>query len=269
LEVKYQILDILGGVVLRGSAVFFALIVISILPATTLSCSMAGCAGDGAEMRQSFKVRVLHDDKPLPGVTVRIARTGEGGDEKFFLGTTDSNGLVHVTNLPSGNYWIFTDLLGISGGTQCFHVAEHSTSNALKSLKYDWGDMAPTTKSVQGTLVNSQPGQTGTPIERLVHRVYVPIPNAKLTLHDAHKGSAIATSTDDKGNFSYPGIPNGTYVLHIDSGEQDWTLFVSFGGKLAAVVVAARRSNFSSFPRLAYIPVPPRAICRMRFRYGT
>jgi hypothetical protein len=204
--------------VLRGSTVFFALIVLSFLPAPTLSCSIAGCAGDGAEMRQSFKVRVLHDDKPLPGVTVRIARTGEGGDEKFFLGTTDSNGLVRITNLPSGNYWIFTGLLGISAGTQCFHVAEHRTSKALKSLKYDWGDMAPTTKSVQGTLVDSQPGQTGTPIERLVHRVNVPIPNAKLTLHDALKGSAITTFTDDKGRFSYPGVPTGAYVLHIDGG---------------------------------------------------
>jgi hypothetical protein len=204
--------------VLRGTTVFFALIVLSFVPATTLSCSMAGCAGDGAEMRQSFKVRVLHNDKPLPGVTVRIARTGEGGDEKFFLGTTDSNGLVRITNLPSGSYWLFADLLGISAGTQCFHVAEHRTSKALNSLKYDWGGIAPATKSVQGTLVDSQPGQTGTPIERLLHRVDVPIPNAKLTLHDALKRSAIATFTDEKGKFSYPGIPTGTYVLHIDSG---------------------------------------------------
>lgn len=203
---------------LRGFAVFFALIVLSLLPTTTLSCSMTGCAGDGAEMRQSFKVRVLHEHKPLPGVTVRIARTGEGGNEKFFLGTTDDNGSVRILNLPPGNYWIFTDLLGISAGMQCFHIASHSTSKALKSLKYDWGDLAPATKSIQGTLVDSQPGQTGTPIERLVHRVEVPIPNAKLTLHDALKGSASITFTDDKGRFSYPAISKGTYVLHIDSG---------------------------------------------------
>lgn len=179
---------------------------------------MMGCAGDGKEMRPSFKVRAFHDGKPLSGVTVRIARTGEGGDEKFFLGTTDLNGSVRITNLPPGNYWIFTELLEIGAGTQCFHVAGHSTSKALKLLKYDWGDLAPTTKSMQGILVDSQPGQTGTPIERLLHRVDVPIPNAKLTLHDALKGSAIATFTDDKGKFSYPGIPTGTYVLHIDSG---------------------------------------------------
>lgn len=179
---------------------------------------MAGCAGDGAEMRQSFSVRVLHDNKPLADVTVRIAKTGEGGDEKFFVGTTDSNGLVRITNLPPGNYWIYTDLLGISAGMQCFHVAEHRTSKALKSLKYDWGDMAPATKRVHGTLVDSQPGQIGTPLERLVHRVNVPIPNAKLTLHDVRGGSAMATFTDVNGYFSYPDIPKGTYVLHIDSG---------------------------------------------------
>ncbi len=203
---------------LRGSAILFAMIVLSFLPNAAFSCSMAGCLGDGDEMRHSFKVKVFHDDKPLPGVTVRIARTGEDGDDKFFLGTTDPDGSVRITNLPPGNYWIFTDFLGISAGTQCFHVAGHTTHKALKSLKYDWGDLAPATKSMQGTLVDSQPGQTGTPIERLLHRVDVPIPNAKLTLHDALKGSAISAFTDDKGKFSYPGISRGTYVLHIDRG---------------------------------------------------
>ena len=210
--------DIGGGLTLRRSSICFALILFSFLPAPAVSCSLAGCAGDGAEMRHSFKVRVAHGGKPLSGVTVRIARTGEGGDEKFFLGATDSNGSVRITNLPPGNYWIFADLLGISAGTQCFHVAGHNTSKALKSLKYDWGDLAPTTRNMEGTLVDSQPGQTGTPIERLLRRVDIPIPNAKLTLHDALKGSVTATFTDDKGKFSYPDISKGTYVLHIDSG---------------------------------------------------
>lgn len=203
---------------MRGSAVFFALVVLSFLPATTLSSSMAGCAGDGAEMRQSFKVRVLHADKPLPGVTVRIARTGEGGDEKFFLGTTGSDGSVHITNLPPGNYWIYTDLLGIGAGTNCFHVSSHSTSKALKSLKYEWGDLAPATRSMQGTVVDLQPGKTGTLIERLLHRVEVPIPNARLTLHDPFSGSAVTTLTDETGKFSFAGISKRTYVVHIDSG---------------------------------------------------
>jgi len=245
-------MDISEGAVLRGFAVFFALIILSLHPATTLSCSMAGCAGDGAELRQRFRVRVLHANKPLPGVTVRIARTGEGGGEKFFLGTTDSNGLVRITNLPPGSYWIFTDLLGISAGMQCFHVAEHRTSKALKSLKYDWGDMAPATRSVQGTLVDSQPGQTGTPIERLIRRVNVPIPNARLTLHDARGHLAIATLTDDNGNFSYPGIPKGTYVLHIDSGfapggreyDSSDTLFVlAAKGRLESLHLVRREAS--------------------------
>ena len=203
---------------MRGSAIFFGLFFFSFLPAPAISCSLVGCAGDGEEMRHSFEVRVVHDGKPLSGVTVRIARTGEGGNEKFFLGTTGPNGLVRIANLPPGHYWIYTELLGISAGTNCFHVTGPSTSKALKSLKYEWGDLAPATRSMQGTLVDSQPGHAGTPIERLIHREEVPIPNAKLILHDPFKGSSATASTDDTGKFSFSGISKGTYVLHIDGG---------------------------------------------------
>ncbi|HTA57307.1 MAG TPA: SpaA isopeptide-forming pilin-related protein [Candidatus Baltobacteraceae bacterium] len=196
----------------------FALILFSFLPPPAVSCSMIGCAGDGKEMRHTFTVKVVHSGKPLTGVTVRIARSGEGGDEKFFLGTTGADGAVHITNLPPGHYWIYTDLLGISAGTNCFHVSNPSTPKASKSLNYEWGDLAPATRSMQGILVDSQPGQTGNPIERLLHRVDVPIPNTNLTLHDPFNRSAITASTDDTGKFSFSGISTGTYVLHIDSG---------------------------------------------------
>jgi hypothetical protein len=212
-------LDILGGATVRGSAIFFALFSLSILPAQVASCSLAGCTGDGEEMRHTFKVRVVRDGKPLTGVTVRIARTGEAGDEKFFLGSTGPDGSVRITNLPPGHYWIYTDLLGIGAGTNCFHVSSHSTSKALKSLKYEWGDLAPATRSMQGILLDSQPGQAGNPIERLLHRVDVPIPNARLTLHDPFKGSTYTASTDDTGKFSFSGISKGIYVLHINAGK--------------------------------------------------
>jgi len=210
--------DIAGGLTLRRSTIFFALILFSFLPLPAVSCSMIGCSGDGDEMHHSFKVRIVRNGKPLTGTTVRIARTGEAGNKKFFLGTTGSDGSVHITNLPPGNYWIYTDLLGISAGTNCFHVSSHSTSKALKSLRYEWGDLAPATRSMQGILVDSQPGKTGTPIERLLHRVEVPIANARLTLHDPFSGSAVTTLTDETGKFSFAGISKGTYVVHIDSG---------------------------------------------------
>src|ERR1700739_1072357 len=210
--------DIAGGFTLPRSTIFFASLLSSFLPLPAVSCSMIGCSGDGDEMHHSLKVRVVRDGKPLTGVTVRIARTGAAGNEKFFLGTPASDGSVHITNLPPGSYWIYTDLLGISAGTNCFHVSSHSTSKASKSLKYEWGDLAPATRNMQGTVVDLQPGKTGTPIERLLHRVEVPIPNARLTLHDPFSGSAVTTLTDETGKFSFAGISKGTYVVHIDSG---------------------------------------------------
>lgn len=65
----------------------------------------------------------------------------------------------------------------------------------------------------------SQPAKGGTPIWNLTHRVDVPIVGAGLTLRDPISHAVYMTTSDQDGHFFFEGLPNGTYVLHIEGGS--------------------------------------------------
>lgn len=180
---------------------------------------MAGCLGDGVEMHSKFTVAITHQGKPLPGVSIEIRGFGgEKNDSKIFSGLTASDGKVNVGALLPGVYWLDAEYLGIFAGSQCFHVASGTTGKAKKRLTYEWGDLAPGVRQMEGRLVDSQPGQGGTPLSNLIHRVEVPIVNAKMKLQNPLTASVYTTESDEHGNFSFGQVPTGTYVLHIEGG---------------------------------------------------
>jgi Carboxypeptidase regulatory-like domain len=184
-----------------------------------LACSTAGCAGDGIEMRRTFVVDIAFAGKPLPGVAVEVR--GFGGaknDSKLFSSVTALNGKVNVGELPPGNYWLYTDFLGISAGSQCFHVAPSSSRSAKKRVDYEWGDLAPGVRRMAGQLVDLQPGHGDSPIMNLIHRVDVPIAHAKMKLQNPVTAAVYTTESDAEGHFTFGQIPPGTYVLHVEGG---------------------------------------------------
>jgi Carboxypeptidase regulatory-like domain len=200
-----RILAILGSV-LTGS-----------MPST--ACSMQGCAGYGVEMRRAFVVEITFGGKPLPGVAVEVR--GFGGEKdnvKLFSSVTAANGKVNVGELPPGNYWLNSEFLGISAGSQCFHVAPSSSHSAKKKIAYEWGDFALGVRQMSGRLVDSQPGHGDSPIMNLVHRVDVPIAHAKMRLQNPRTAAVYSTESDADGHFTFDQIPPGTYVLHVDGG---------------------------------------------------
>ncbi len=198
------------------NAVVFALLLVS-LGAPASGCSMASCIDGGTEMRREFVVRVEHDGKPLAGVSVQVITDGP----IIFSGSTASDGVVRVTNLPVGEYWLKADLLGVLAGSECFHVAERASRKAKRSVKYEWGDFAPATRRIMGKLVDSRPGQGGTPIWNLVHPTKVPITGTRLILQNPITGRVFETTSDQGGSFAFDGIPNGTYVLRAEGGRSD------------------------------------------------
>jgi hypothetical protein len=158
-------------------------------------------------------------NKPLPGATVEITGPqGTSGAKKFNV-TTDKDGFARITNLAPGDYWLNAEYLDIGAGYHCFHIKERPSRKAKRDLAYDWGDLAPGTRRIAGKLLDSQPGKDGTPIGNLLHRVDVPIAAAKLTLQNATTRAVYHTISDANGGFAFDGIPNGTYVLHIDAGK--------------------------------------------------
>lgn len=90
---------------------------------------------------------------------------------------------MKFADLMPGDYWVTADFLGISAGSQCFHVSTVVSVAAKNSIRYTWGDYPNvTTRRVSGTILDSQPSADGTPIWRLTHRVTVPIMGAQVTL---------------------------------------------------------------------------------------
>lgn len=201
---------------LLAAAALASLIAFFAVPSN--ACSLASCLHTGMEMRQDFAVTVTHDGKPLAGVAVQVTSSVEGKNRQPFSGITSGDGTVHVTNLPSGEYWLNAELLGISAAYECFHVSNRPSRKAKGKLTYEWGDEAPGTQRIAGKLIDSQPGNGGTPLSNLIHRIEVPISGAGLKLQNPTTGAVYTTTSDHNGDFAFDTIPTGTYVLHIEGG---------------------------------------------------
>jgi hypothetical protein len=181
-------------------------------PIPSIGCSMASCVGNGEEMRRDFVVRITFEDKPLAGVSIQI--TGA----KALSATTSTDGTVRVGGLPPGDYWLNTELLGISAGTECFHVTSHTSRKARRMVRYEWGGSSPATQRIAGKLIDSHLVQGGNPSSNLTHRNEAPIGDAKMRLQNPVTGAVYGTLSDQEGRFSFDPMPIGTYVLHVDGG---------------------------------------------------
>lgn len=207
---------------MRGGYVRFCLEIICLLLtpiSSAFACSTTSCIDDGIELARSFDVGVRHDGKPLRGVSVRITPNGVDGGAAVFSGTTSSNGSFRVKNLTPGKYWLTSELLGVSAGSQCFHVEVQPSASARTKISYDWGDLAPATRAVEGRFVYGEPGQRGTRFWNFLHQVDVPVEAAALSLRSPFRTETYSAASDSNGHFSFALVPEGLYVLHIDAGR--------------------------------------------------
>ena len=224
-----------------ASLAFVCLLQLFAVPAR--ACSMAGCLDRGIEMRSDFAVKIRHADKPLPGAAIKITGPQSTSDAKKLIVTTGEDGIARMSNLAPGDYWLDAEYLDIGAAYHCFYVSEKPSRKAKRSLTYDWGDLAPGTSRIAGKLVDSQPGKGGTPLWNLLHRVDVPIVGAKLTLENATTRDVYRTTSDTNGAFAFDGIPNGTYVLHIEAGKVEPDREYEASDHLIALSSSARRNS--------------------------
>jgi len=186
---------------------------------SSLACSAASCLDDGIELTRSFDVGVKHDGKALPGVSVYITPDGVDGGAAVVSGTTMSNGSFRVKNLSPGKYWLNSELLGVSAGSECFHIGVQPSPSARTKIRYDWGDLAPATEAVEGRFVYGEPGVGGTRFWNFLHQVDVPVEAAALSLRSPFGSETYSAASDSNGHFSFALVPEGLYVLHIDAGR--------------------------------------------------
>jgi hypothetical protein len=225
------------------------------IPVSTVACSLVGCADRGVELRRNFSVTVTHQNKPLPGVSVEITGNSDVAGHQLFSELTSVDGTAHFANLPPGDYWIKADLLGVEAGYECFHINSIASRKAKKARRYEWGDMAPAIRQAAGRLVDSQPGRGGNPLENLLHRVDVPIAEARLALRQPVSGAVYTTVSDANGHFAFDRVPEGTYVLHIEPGtasggrsfdSTDLLIQLSDAAKQSTLLLARREAGGGS-----------------------
>ena len=177
-------------------------------------CSAVMCAGDGMEVNRDFTVLVRHQDKGLPNVQVEVS--GPGGARSSVTGP---DGSLRFAKLAPGTYWLKADYLGIGAAWHCFHVAARSSLWAKRRLKYSWGDFPMSVRQVLGQISDPQPGEGENALQRMLHRVQVPVGKARLTLRHVLKEEVLATTTDAAGTFSFGTVAPGPYVLRVEGGE--------------------------------------------------
>jgi hypothetical protein len=176
----------------------------------------SGCIGGGARVSSSFRVSVTHGDKPLLGVHVEITkpRRESGEDEVVvFSGTTATDGTIKV-KLPTGEYRLGVQYLGISVEYECFHIGGSGRSKAEKHLKHTWGELAPAIREMKGRLSNAEPDSHDKTQLSFLHRVNIPVAGAKLQMPGPTNKEPYKAMTNTTGDFSFGPVPDGTYVLH-------------------------------------------------------
>jgi hypothetical protein len=122
-------------------------------------------------------------------------------------------------------------------------------------MDYDWGDLAPAVSQIIGRVVDSQPGKSEKPLWNLLHRVNVPIRGASLKLQSPVTGAVYETRSHAKSDFSFIGVPNGVYVLHVDwetsgagksYGQADLLVRKADGSKANSIAVVRRDASGGS-----------------------
>ena len=168
-------------------------------------------------MRSDFVVKITLQGRPLANVNTWVTRF-PGEENKLFSGMTGNDGTVRVHNLQPGEYWLVSELLGISAGGICFHVNSHPSGKAKRVVAYGWGEDAPLTRQIAGKLIDPAPGEGAVFLQNIIHHVIAPISDAKLKLQDPLTGALYTTVSNGDGSFSFNEIAEGTYVLHIEGG---------------------------------------------------
>ena len=150
------------------------------------------------------------DDNPIPGTTITLSGTDDLGNPVSATTTTDANGDYLFPDLRPGTYTVTeTQPVGYGDGPDSIgdQGGDDSVNDEFSAIELGSGvdavdyDFTETTSSIAGTVVDDQGN---------------PIPNVTITLSgtDAAGNPVTATTTTDaNGDYLFPGLAAGTYVV--------------------------------------------------------
>jgi hypothetical protein len=193
-----------------------------IAPRAAVGCSLRSYQEQ--PVRPDFVVVVTHGNKPIPGVEVVV--TPSPGPSAFLTASTDERGASEIHSLPAGKYWLVASYRGIEAGRELIEVSP-KTKKPRKQFNFRWADYSYEMRAVGGKLTGLVKGNTGHPLQDLIHPVEVSHPGIPITLRNAFSDEEYQTISDSSGTFLFDPLPIGTYILTIGGGAK------SFGGQIA------------------------------------
>jgi phosphatidate phosphatase APP1 len=193
-----------------------------IAPALALACSARSFQVQ--PVRPDFVVVVSHRSKAVPGVEVVV--TPSPGGSAFFEVLTDENGRAEVRDLPFGEYWVAASYRGIEAGRELIQVSRDA-KKPKKQFDFQWADYSYEMLTVRGRLTGLVKGDTGSPLQDLIHPREVVHSGIVIALQNAFSGQEYRAVSDSDGMFVIDPLPIGTYILTISGGAR------SFGGQTA------------------------------------
>lgn len=186
-----------------------------------------GCSARSYELlpvRPNFVVVVTHLNKSIRGVEVIV--TPSPGASALLTVSTDEKGVAEIHGLPAGKYWVAASYQGIEAGRELVEV-NPKASKPKKQFDFHWADDSHEMRTVGGKLTGLVKGNTGHPLQDLIHPIEVSHPGVPITLRNAFSDDEYETASDSSGTFLFDPLPAGTYILTIGGGAK------SFGGQIA------------------------------------
>ena len=180
-----------------------------------LPCDVSWAVGDHDHTSPDFTVRVHYRQQPVASVKVRLTSEeaeGQAADGRVVAtADTDSDGNAHFFAIPPGLYEARVDA-GLQAPRRDVEVEARLRRPAAVDL--EWPSWPIVAQTAQGKIsVWAQP----LPEQDAVRR---PFPFVDVELLDLRTARLLAVSrTDEGGNYVFPGVGDGLYVLRVDAGS--------------------------------------------------
>ncbi len=150
---------------------------------------------------------------PIAGVEVKVSQFNptDGRSRVVASAVSDPNGRAYFGGLKLGAYSLSVQMAGVGSDGAELEVADDDVK-AEDVLQFGWPEQEiMNVRKLSGKLSATKFSDK---IGDLVFKD--PLVGMKLTLINAEKNQSVSTTvTDERGEFSFEGVPDALYVLHI------------------------------------------------------
>jgi hypothetical protein len=205
------------------------------------------------EVSDHFVVKVVSEGRPVAGLYVELRAPSKDPSSQGRLTATratDENGSAEFATVNAGFYSVDVKHDVFPSSTRIL-VASHSRKNTDNVITVEWPNLGILHVRSAAGLLNGQV-KTGNPVADQTHAVMAPLGEAKLTLVKAASEEMVGSqSASSSGAFSFAGVSEGLYLLHIESPHNEQTHQIGYEGHVPLAIDFSAKAislNLSIYP---------------------